>query len=406
MNSSRCSALLVAPRTWFLLALLVVFPAISGSAVLAEEENVLTPIELINAYSTTQSQIQTIQLTYCREVLTPSPEKFREANWWKDETRERLREKWDALIGGSDFRRFLNDTLIDRRSKRVKVLHCSRDRRLASQIDIHDQKDTSGRVVPLTLETSRLIVNETFLLRFILVGSDRERSLSELSDFCGGAVLIGRSAVGGAPCYHLQMQHPGVEGEFEGSTMDFFLDAQHGFLVRKLVKHIKGDNGDLELHVEVKKFFSGGDGVFFPSVVDRYMLSAGDLHQHSVARVTQIKINRPLDKIAFAFVFPKNLFVQEYQRPPGPSPVSNVPVQLIGDNGEVVRKLEGDEFRLFIEEQYRLRQPRRVKRGFAEFLLASAAIALAAGGVFVIALFAKKFRPASDPDAGQLPDSE
>ncbi len=308
----------------------------------------LTSKEIVGAFSTTLSQVRTIKLTYRVETTGHSVEKFRESNWWRDDSRERFREKWDALLGKSGMRRFLTDTLVDHRSNRVKVLHCSRDRRLLSEITVADQKDTSGMDMPLTPETSCLTVYETFLLRFRLVSTDRERTLRELCDYCGGATVLKPAEIGGVRCYHLKVQHPGVQDKFAGSAMEFYFDPQHGFLVRKLVKHIVGERGTTELRVEVKHFSAEHNGVFFPTDVDRYLISDGKMYQHSIARVTQLEINKPLDDGAFNLVFPKGLFVSKYEQPPGPN-VVRVPVELIGEGGKVARRFEGDEFRAFVE---------------------------------------------------------
>lgn len=337
--------------------------------------------DVIAAFETTVGQIQTIQLTYRYDHLAASIEKFREGEWWRDDSRERLRRKWDALLGGSDMRRFLRDTLIDRRTNRVRALHCNRDRDLLPTITILDQQDTSGSDMPLTATTSSLVVHEIFLLRFQLTSNDPERTLVQLSRHCGGATLVGQTKVGGVDCYHLRLQHPGVEGKYVGSSMDFYMDPTNGFFVRSLVKHIVGDNGTSELHIEVKRFHHGKNGVFFPLEVERYVRSDGNVYQPSVARVTQLRLNEPIDDTAFAFVFPRDLFVQKYDQPPGPGASGRrVPVQLIGKDGEVVREFKGTEYREFIENQFQLQ--RTEDRGWNRVMLGIGLIA--AGSLFGI----------------------
>ena len=196
-----------------------------------------------------------------------------------------------------------------------------------------DVKDVSGSIYP---ENSRMLARRVIfrpspevLRNFYLHYDDLPLTLAEIIA-TWKVTLKGKTlSAANDTLWLLHASYPAKYSQWAGSYIDFYVNANKGFLVEKAFLYesnscnIDGKTVSRCHSIEVKEYRALGGGVFFPKRseyrnqigVERVEQISADKCDRSTWTVTKLTLNAPLASDAFDFRFPAGVTVYKHLRP-------------------------------------------------------------------------------------------
>ncbi len=317
--------------------------AVSGDAALkasADRDPMLT--EIAKANDAAWAAIRSMDVEYARTERIVSEKTPRQSEstgrWLKDGDRERLRqnsvftcqlENGKTSSGRFEYDDYYNDG--------TKVRHVqerdrkSSDRRTLSVVDPKRLDGLVGYIYkgPRSVARGDCPITEPQVLRYFRCRyDDPPMTLAEIIA-AWKVTLKGKTTTAAKETlWRLHAERPvrsDAPSEVDGSYIDFYVNADKGFMVQKAVSYtahshlIDGKSIGSCRSLEVKEFQACGDGVFFPKRIEcRKQIGVERISSDRTDCVTfvasKLSVNSPVAGDAFDFRIPAGVAVYEFDK--------------------------------------------------------------------------------------------